>query len=57
MVVSKISNQTDKIRVEGSNFQEPFELLQFHFHWGFNDYHGSEHLIDGSKFPLEVLLS
>jgi hypothetical protein len=25
-----------------------------HFHWGFNDYQGSEHLIDYEKFPLEV---
>lgn len=29
-------------------------LNQFHFHWGQNIYQGSEHLIDGVRFPLEV---
>jgi hypothetical protein len=31
-----------------------FDVLQFHFHWGENDYQGSEHYIDGIKFPAEV---
>ena len=44
----------DVFKIGGSDFDESFELLQFHFHWGYNNYQGSEHLIDGEKFPLEV---
>ena len=85
VVVSRVSLSSDKVEpfigVEGSDFDNPFELLQFHFHWGFNNYHGkircifiyhcwmngassschlafsgSEHYIDGTKFPLEMHL-
>ncbi|RNA10051.1 carbonic anhydrase 4-like [Brachionus plicatilis] len=42
--------------VEGSDFSEKFNLLGFHFHWGYNIYQGSEHVLDGNKFPLEVHL-
>ena len=31
-------------------------LVQFHFHWGENNYQGSEHYIDGDKFAAEVSL-
>ena len=44
----------NKVKVQGSDFDTQFELLQFHFHWGYNNYHGSEHTVDGAKFPLEV---
>ncbi len=43
-----------KVVFSGSNFNENYTLLQFHFHWGENDYQGSEHFIDGFKFPAEV---
>ncbi|XP_043921923.1 carbonic anhydrase-like [Protopterus annectens] len=33
-----------------------FRLNQFHFHWGCSDDHGSEHTIDGKKFPAELHL-
>ena len=42
--------------VLGSDLTEKFTILQFHFHWGFNDYQGSEHQIDAKKYPLEVKL-
>ena len=38
----------------GSDFDEEFYLDSLHFHWGYNDYQGSEHLFDGIKYPLEV---
>jgi len=43
-----------ELQINGSNFGEPFTLAQFHFHWGENIYQGSEHFINGEKFPLEV---
>jgi carbonic anhydrase len=43
------------MQMTGSNFGDTFDLLQFHFHWGENDYQGSEHYLDGDKFPLEVI--
>ena len=27
-----------------------YEFLQFHFHWGSDDSHGSEHTVDGSRY-------
>ncbi|XP_076460810.1 carbonic anhydrase 14-like [Babylonia areolata] len=31
-----------------------YRTTQFHFHWGHAKHHGSEHLIDGMAFPLEL---
>jgi carbonic anhydrase len=31
-----------------------FRLEQFHLHWGSNDDHGSEHMIDGQSYAAEV---
>jgi len=45
-----------KISIKGSDFDQDYEFSHLNFHWGFNDYHGSEHLIDSDKFPLEVFL-
>ncbi|CAH8623773.1 unnamed protein product [Schistosoma rodhaini] len=30
-----------------------YEIIQMHFHWGNTDDRGSEHTIDGFRFPLE----
>ena len=27
-----------------------YEFLQFHFHWGSDDSHGSEHTVDGFRY-------
>ncbi|CAF0895903.1 unnamed protein product [Rotaria sp. Silwood1] len=40
--------------ISGANLPESFSLVQFHFHWGYNAYQGSEHTIDGIKYPLEI---
>jgi carbonic anhydrase len=42
------------LSVNGSDFTEQYTLLQFHFHWGENEYQGSEHFLNGDKYPLEV---
>ena len=31
-----------------------YELLQLHFHWGASADRGSEHTIDGKRFPAEL---
>lgn len=31
-----------------------YKTVQFHFHWGHAKHHGSEHLIDGKAYPLEL---
>ena len=47
------SNETN-IWIFDKSLSKKFKLLGLHFHWGFNNYQGSEHLIDYEKFPLEV---
>jgi len=42
-----------KIR-EGPYGKEEYQFLQLHFHWGSVDEQGSEHTINGTKFPLEM---
>ena len=42
------------LSISGADLPENFYLIQFHFHWGYNAYQGSEHTIDGMKYPLEV---
>merc|ERR1712020_281405 len=40
----------------GDNDGDDYHLLTLHFHWGWNSKEGSEHTIDGKKFPMEVHL-
>ncbi|XP_045125786.1 carbonic anhydrase 2-like [Portunus trituberculatus] len=42
--------------IKGGDLDGKYQLLQFHFHWGANDGLGSEHTIDGKRFPLEIHL-
>lgn len=43
------------LSVSGSDMKDAkFNLVGAHFHWGWNDYQGSEHLINEKKYPLEV---
>lgn len=39
--------------LEGKN---KYQFTQLHFHWGSNDTVGSEHTVDGFRFPLEMHL-
>lgn len=43
-----------RLSMSGGGLPDIFYLLQFHLHWGHNPFQGSEHTIDGRKFPLEV---
>ena len=45
MVVSQINDETKaRLTVKGSDFVSEYELLQFHFHWGINDYQGKQNI-------------
>ncbi|KAA3673759.1 carbonic anhydrase, partial [Paragonimus westermani] len=37
-----------------NNLTPQYEVVQIHFHWGFQNARGSEHLLQGKSFPLEV---
>ncbi|CAF1130500.1 unnamed protein product [Adineta steineri] len=38
----------------GGGLTGQFYFVNFHLHWGRNDRHGSEHEIDGERFPAEA---
>uniref|UniRef100_UPI001A9970C4 LOW QUALITY PROTEIN: carbonic anhydrase-like n=1 Tax=Gasterosteus aculeatus aculeatus TaxID=481459 RepID=UPI001A9970C4 len=40
----------------GGPISGTYRLKQFHFHWGASDDRGSEHTINGIKFPCELHL-
>ena len=46
--------QPDVIEFINDGSKEAISLIQFHFHWGENNYQGSEHYIDGHKYAAEV---
>ena len=47
----------DDIWINGGGLSlTKFEFAQAHFHWGEIDNKGSEHLIDGQSFPMEMHL-
>lgn len=56
VLVNRIEGLKQAVGFNGSDFDNQFDLQQLHFHWGYNKYQGSEHLIDGKKYPLELHL-
>ncbi|KAH9515190.1 Carbonic anhydrase IX, partial [Bulinus truncatus] len=40
--------------ISGAGLNGTYRAAQFHFHWGADNKRGSEHLIEGRAFPLEV---
>ncbi|ESO96283.1 hypothetical protein LOTGIDRAFT_239341 [Lottia gigantea] len=40
--------------VENGGLPAKYKLAQFHFHWGSDNTKGSEHIINGNAFPMEV---
>jgi len=50
----QVATNNDKNRVNGGGLPGVYVLVQLHFHWGEDDTHGSEHLLDGRAFPLEI---
>ncbi|XP_061654065.1 carbonic anhydrase isoform X3 [Phyllopteryx taeniolatus] len=46
-------DDVDSSTLTGGPISGTYRLKQFHFHWGASDERGSEHTVDGVKFPCE----
>ena len=42
------------VKIHGGGLPGKYALRQFHLHWGPADDEGSEHIVDGEAYPLEV---
>ncbi|XP_076025091.1 carbonic anhydrase IV c [Genypterus blacodes] len=42
------------VRLTGGGLPGHYRAAQFHFHWGVEGRAGSEHTIDGERFPMEM---
>lgn len=42
--------------MKGGSLSDAYQLIQFHFHWGNSNDHGSEHTLDGVKYSAELHL-
>ena len=40
--------------LQGGPLSSEYQILQFHFHWGSDNSKGSEHTLNGQKFPIEL---
>lgn len=54
VLVNPIEMPLNRVSIRGSDFELEYYLQQIHFHWGINNYQGSEHLINTQKYPLEM---
>ncbi|MEQ2236811.1 hypothetical protein ILYODFUR_016430, partial [Ilyodon furcidens] len=50
-------DDTDSSTLTGGPISGTYRLRQFHFHWGASDERGSEHTVNGVRFPCEVMNS
>ncbi|KAM4623955.1 uncharacterized protein ACJ7VT_004925 isoform 1-T2 [Polymixia lowei] len=47
--------EEDEVEVSGGGLNGTYSTLQFHFHWGDTANHpGSEHTVDGHRYPMEM---
>ncbi|XP_019723252.1 carbonic anhydrase 4-like [Hippocampus comes] len=44
------------MQIKGGNLPGTYKALQLHFHWGGDGGPGSEHTIDGERYPMEMHL-
>lgn len=40
--------------VSGGGLPDEYHTIQLHFHWGGPATNGSEHTVDGRRYPMEV---
>ncbi|XP_077089650.1 carbonic anhydrase IV c isoform X2 [Siphateles boraxobius] len=44
----------ESVRLRGGGLSATYKAVQFHLHWGKDDGQGSEHSVDGERYPMEV---
>lgn len=54
-VIAVIKVTSGELFVEGGGLPGRFRTAQFHFHWGRSDSGGSEHTLNGRRYPLEAI--
>ncbi|KAJ8402284.1 hypothetical protein AAFF_G00371490 [Aldrovandia affinis] len=42
------------VRISGGGLPDTYKAVQFHLHWGTDAGPGSEHTLDGERFPMEL---
>uniref|UniRef100_A0A8C1DQP5 Carbonic anhydrase n=1 Tax=Cyprinus carpio carpio TaxID=630221 RepID=A0A8C1DQP5_CYPCA len=42
------------VRLRGGGLSATYKAVQFHLHWGENGGQGSEHSVDGERYPMEL---
>ncbi|KAG8455893.1 hypothetical protein GDO86_001911 [Hymenochirus boettgeri] len=42
------------LNISGAGLPSTYQALQFHFHWGSSTKDGSEHLLNGKQYPMEL---
>lgn len=42
------------MRLRGGGLPTTYKAVQFHLHWGEEQEPGSEHSVDGERYPMEV---
>uniref|UniRef100_A0A673LW75 Carbonic anhydrase n=1 Tax=Sinocyclocheilus rhinocerous TaxID=307959 RepID=A0A673LW75_9TELE len=55
----KVFNMThftlpQSVRLRGGGLPATYKAVQFHLHWGENGGQGSEHSVDGERYPMEL---
>ncbi|XP_076615204.1 uncharacterized protein LOC143338596 isoform X2 [Chaetodon auriga] len=51
----KCKLEENQVEVSGGGLNGTYSTIQFHFHWGDTEHHpGSEHKIDGHRYPMEM---
>ncbi|KAG1940379.1 carbonic anhydrase [Pimephales promelas] len=42
------------VRLRGGGLSDTYKAVQFHLHWGEDGGQGSEHSVDGERYPMEL---
>nr|XP_057918507.1 uncharacterized protein LOC131109947 isoform X2 [Doryrhamphus excisus]XP_057918508.1 uncharacterized protein LOC131109947 isoform X2 [Doryrhamphus excisus] len=52
---AKLLIKDNEVEISGGGLNHTYSTIQLHFHWGDTQHHpGSEHTIDGHRYPMEM---
>ena len=57
LISVQVNIENTDIYIEHGGLDGRYQAAQFHFHWGHDDAHGSEHTLQNTAYPLEVSLA